>query len=346
MRFKLNIPEYSIKTEYEYTSDVFGEGKHFPVLTIGRDSYIEEAFVDNVLDDKKIYNLQLGRYTSVGHDVTFIVDMNHDYKRVCQGRISGVSYKRPEMIKRKGQIVIMNDCWIGEKVTILSGVTIGNGAVVAAGAVVTKDVPAYSIVAGNPARVIGYRFNEEQIKDLLTIRWWNWSAEKVAECAEELYSDVDTFIKEHIDEARNDLKNVALMDINHMEKSNSGEEKTILYIPDFEQDYPTYPNVIREFANTYTDTNVELLLYVKEDEFLEEKLALLDGVFLECEDKNCYVNLYIGNIADERSMFKQIDGYITNRSLDNVKYMDMANIYNVKCISAVDMPIFIKHEVK
>ena len=163
MRFKLNIPEYSIKADYEYTSDVLQEGKTFPVLTIGRDSYIEEVMVENVLDDKLVYNVQIGRYTSIAHDVTFVVDMNHDYKRVCQGRISGAAYRRPELSKRKGQIVIMNDCWIGEKVTILSGVTIGNGAVVAAESVVTKDVPAYAIVAGNPARVIGYRFDESQI---------------------------------------------------------------------------------------------------------------------------------------------------------------------------------------
>ena len=73
----------------------------------------------------------------------------------------------------KSPPVIMNDVWIGSKVTILQGVTIGNGAIVAAGAVVTKDVPAYAIVGGVPAKVIKYRFNEEMRKKLEATEWWN-----------------------------------------------------------------------------------------------------------------------------------------------------------------------------
>ena len=193
MRFKFNVPEDTIKSEYEYTNDVLKEKKAFPVLTIGRDSYIEEVIVDNVLDKNLVYNVQVGRHSSIAHDVTFIVDMNHDYKKVCQGRISGIKYNRPEQIRRKGQIIIMNDCWIGEKATILSGVTIGNGAVVAAESVVTKDVPPYAIVAGNPAKIIGYRFDEKQIEALNLLRWWNWDLAKVQECACELYGNIDDF---------------------------------------------------------------------------------------------------------------------------------------------------------
>jgi len=73
----------------------------------------------------------------------------------------------------KGDIVIMNDVWIGYGCTVLSGVTIGSGSVLAARSVVTKDVPPYSIVGGNPARVIKYRFNPEMIDLLLKIAWWD-----------------------------------------------------------------------------------------------------------------------------------------------------------------------------
>lgn len=73
----------------------------------------------------------------------------------------------------KGDIVIMNDVWIGYGCTVLSGVTIGSGSVLAARSVVTKDVPPYSIVGGNPARVLKYRFNQEMIDLLLKVAWWD-----------------------------------------------------------------------------------------------------------------------------------------------------------------------------
>lgn len=74
-------------------------------------------------------------------------------------------------------IVLGNDVWIGEGCFLVGGVTISNGAVVLAHAVVTKDVPPYAIVGGVPAKVIGYRYDEDTINWLLKIQWWNNSAE-------------------------------------------------------------------------------------------------------------------------------------------------------------------------
>ena len=74
---------------------------------------------------------------------------------------------------------VKNDVWIGENATILSGVTIGNGAVIGTSAVVAKNVPDYSVVVGNPAKVIRKRFDEETIERLLRISWWNWSDQKI-----------------------------------------------------------------------------------------------------------------------------------------------------------------------
>ena len=81
----------------------------------------------------------------------------------------------------KGDIVVGNDVWIGYEAVILSGVTIGDGAVIGARAVVTKDVPPYTIVGGVPAKPIKKRFSDESIKKLQSIRWWDWSKEKIAE---------------------------------------------------------------------------------------------------------------------------------------------------------------------
>lgn len=79
----------------------------------------------------------------------------------------------------KGDIVIGNDVWFGYDCLIKGGVKIGDGAIIATRAVVVKDVPAYSIVAGNPAKVVKMRFDEHTIKRLLQIAWWNWDIEKI-----------------------------------------------------------------------------------------------------------------------------------------------------------------------
>jgi acetyltransferase-like isoleucine patch superfamily enzyme len=95
----------------------------------------------------------------------------------------------------KGKTTIGNDVWIGYRAVILSSVTIGNGAVVGACAVVTADVPPYSIVAGNPARVVKQRFDDRQIEELLRSGWWNWPIEEIREIAAMLCSaGVDDFL--------------------------------------------------------------------------------------------------------------------------------------------------------
>jgi len=86
-----------------------------------------------------------------------------------------------EKVARVRQI-ISNDVWIGQRAIILkSCVTIGNGAVIGAGAIVTKNVPAYAIVAGNPAAIIRYRFNQNQIDLIEESKWWKWDKNKIME---------------------------------------------------------------------------------------------------------------------------------------------------------------------
>jgi serine acetyltransferase len=73
--------------------------------------------------------------------------------------------------------------WIGANSVILSGISIGNGAIVGAGSVVTKDIPDFAIVAGNPAKVIRMRFNEEEIAHINALQWWNWDIDTIRQNA-------------------------------------------------------------------------------------------------------------------------------------------------------------------
>lgn len=100
--------------------------------------------------------------------------------------------------KSKGDIIIGNDVWVGTDAVILSGVNIGCGAVVAARATVTSDVPPYAIVGGTPARVIAYRFSEEQVSKMLAIKWWDWPLERIqGNIALLMSDDIDNFINCH-----------------------------------------------------------------------------------------------------------------------------------------------------
>lgn len=80
----------------------------------------------------------------------------------------------------KGDIVLGNDVWVGYEAVIMSGVTIGNGAIIGTRAVVTKDVPPYTIVGGVPAKPIRKRFDDDTIRALENLRWWDWEREKIA----------------------------------------------------------------------------------------------------------------------------------------------------------------------
>lgn len=91
----------------------------------------------------------------------------------------GVSFTEKNLFIERSSIQIGHDVWIGARVFIRDGVKIGNGAVIAAGAVVVKDVSDYAIVGGVPAKILSYRFSDEIIAELLKLKWWEWTEEKL-----------------------------------------------------------------------------------------------------------------------------------------------------------------------
>jgi len=132
--------------------------------------------------------LKIGKFCSIASGVTIHLGGNHRTDLISTYPFAAYVDRFPSAKKlrfediaavSKGDVIIGNDVWIGSGATILSGVKIGDGAVVGATAVVTKDVEPYGIVAGNPARIIGKRFDDDTIRKLLEIRWWDWPIEKI-----------------------------------------------------------------------------------------------------------------------------------------------------------------------
>jgi len=147
-----------------------------------------ERFENNVLyhfpfiGDK----LKIGKFCAIAKDTKFIMNgANHKVSgfSTYPFQIFGNGWERvmPKAgdLPYKGDTKIGDDVWIGYDATIMPGVKVGSGAVIASKSVVTSDVPAYSVVGGNPAKVIKYRFDESTIMELLAISWWDWSAEKI-----------------------------------------------------------------------------------------------------------------------------------------------------------------------
>ncbi len=106
-----------------------------------------------------------------------------------------------------GNVIIGSDVWICENSTILSGVTIGHGAVIANGAMVTKNVPPYAIVGGNPAKFIKWRFGESTRKTLLDIAWWSWSENEILSVVDKLCSENMEDFLQYAELRKNLLKN-------------------------------------------------------------------------------------------------------------------------------------------
>lgn len=145
--------------------------------------------------------LKIGAYCSIAGKVQIFLSGNHrtDWVTTFPLNRRFPNWKNAKSIQNetisKGTVKIGNDVWLGYSSIILSGITIGDGAVIAAGSVVTKDVPPYAIVGGNPAKLLKYRFDENTISKLLKIQWWSWEAKKVEEYMPILQSDdIEKFI--------------------------------------------------------------------------------------------------------------------------------------------------------
>ncbi|MGG1638666.1 CatB-related O-acetyltransferase [Paenibacillus sp. FSL K6-3182] len=146
--------------------------------------------------------LKIGKFCAIASSVKFIMNGgNHNTNSFTTFPFGAFGGEWEAGLKNlsggfKGDTVIGNDVWIGYNATIMPGIHIGDGAIIATNAVVTKDVPSYSIVGGNPAKLIRNRFDQETIDILNTLKWWNWDVEKITKYIPILTSNNTDDLKE------------------------------------------------------------------------------------------------------------------------------------------------------
>ena len=185
------------------------KGKAIRNSVVDKTSKIEAGttFINSIMDrysfcgyNCKIINCRIGSFCSIADDV-YVGGARHP---VEWASTSPVFYKGRDSVKRKfstfkrneePETVIGNDVWIGDQALIKSGINMGDGAVIGMGSVVTKNVGAYEIWAGNPARLIRKRFSDEVIEKLENSKWWDKEDEALEKAA--LYvRDPERFVKQ------------------------------------------------------------------------------------------------------------------------------------------------------
>lgn len=147
--------------------------------TLARFSYVSA--------DTKIINAQIGSFCSIGQEVligglaTHPLDWLSSHPAFYSTKKqANITFTAKDLIQEQNNVVIGHDVWIGARAMILDNCKVGNGAVIAAGAVVVKDVPAFAIVGGVPAKIIRYRFPPETIESIESSKWWESSLQELS----------------------------------------------------------------------------------------------------------------------------------------------------------------------
>jgi virginiamycin A acetyltransferase len=193
--------------------------------------------------------------------------------------------------------------------------------------VVTKDVPPYAIVGGNPAKIIKYRFSDEIISDLLDIAWWDWDFETVKKRSADFRLPVEAFVDKY--KPRGKTKRTPYQG-----------NPNFLFFSDFNTDFSIWERVVQEYCKTYgNDQNTTFTYYLDENEHTDAAITALVEILSNFGSFNSNIVVQVGQYNEEK-MIANASHYITSRAHDSVRRSCIADKYGVKIVSGFDVPMF------
>ena len=197
---------YKLKTLGENNLKI-GKNVHFKNCVFEGENYLANnvilknsrlGYLSYIGAKSNLNLVEIGKFSSVGPNVLIGLG-EHPTNRLATHPVFYKNFKHTNInfigiqdFTEYRQTRIGSDCWIGSNTIIRGGVTIGDGAIVAAGSIVTKDIEPFSIVGGNPAKLIRYRFSNTKINEILANKWWNWDLKDLQRHIE-LFSEGKSF---------------------------------------------------------------------------------------------------------------------------------------------------------
>lgn len=319
---------------------------------IGAYTYCWNTVVDNGIEyeaprDVQYSNLQIGNFNSIGNNLQLHFGRNHDIRSISTGAVpllldeNNVKVDYKVTYNQKGTIIIQNDVWIGDNVTIQPNVFVRNGAVIARNSHVVSDVPPYAVVGGNPARIIGWRYTKEQNEKLQKIQWWYWDTAKILENAEYFTEDVEGFCNQFYDDT--------LRENNEYIKNRKQEMDMYFAFVDYYDEYSSFARILESFLDAFYNQEKKLVLFIRDDcsekeidSYLFHNLQNIADEITVSTDISCSVEIVRGNLGKARDYFFNCSHYIVTRTYGGVYFSCLADQLGVEIISGVDSVIQFK----
>ena len=287
----------------------------------------------------------IGNYCQIAHDTVFEIGQNHVFSGVSPYPFDQVLGEENTFAHRapvnKQQLVIGHDVWIGSGVRIIKAVKIGNGAIIGSGSVVTKDVPPYAIVGGNPAKIIRYRFSSEIIEALDKIKWWYWPLAKV-KANRQYMENVEEFIARFVDKLEKNKTPVPPHILKKLQACHQAGGRIFYFVPDLgsAREDAVWPAVLGQVCQKYGNQRHCLLIALRQDgsdhQARIQYLQQFMGQF-----PNRPEPIFFGSPDGiVRELLKQADYFITTKEAISSKGIDYMETFGGHMLSGLEYNIF------